>query len=311
MNSPNIRFGFLLLALFVKYCAQVQGERISETKCEEYRAKTLNKQSTITLSANPTIIKHLSYSCSKTVELIVGGEAAGRREFPHHAILGWPRKDNTNEYEFHCGGSLISEWFVLTAAHCFKKTYPEIVRLGEHNLLDKDTYYADFEISEFVLHPNYVFGRVYYDIALIKLENKVNFSNHIRPACLWTGTTFNFTKVVATGFGLDDDSGNRNDVLHKVGLDLLETEKCEAQYGSQRTFRKGIVDSQICIGSHEGNKDTCVGDSGGPVQVVTDPKGCLYHIVGVTSTGSSCGKAPGIYTRVSSFIDWIESKVWN
>ncbi|XP_055597463.1 serine protease snake-like [Uranotaenia lowii] len=309
-SSPFLDSGFLLLAAVFVFCSQVQGQRISEIKCEEYRAKTFNKKSTIPLILNPKPLGHLSYNCSKTVELIVGGEAAKPHEFPHHALLGWPREDDEDEYQFLCGGTLISDWFVLTAAHCIMES-PAIVRLGEHVLSDEDRLHADFSVDDVILHPAYKFGASYNDIALVKLEHKVNFVKHIRPACLWTGSSFNFTKVVATGYGHTTfAAANQTDVLHKVGLDLLDTQKCEDQYRGHKKFKKGLIDNQICIGSHEGNKDTCQGDSGGPVQVLTDPKGCMYHVIGITSTGSGCGLAPGVYTRVSSYIDWIESEVW-
>ncbi|XP_055598245.1 serine protease snake-like [Uranotaenia lowii] len=313
MRQRALQSGFLpFLAVFVFGVWQVQGERISEIKCKEYQAKTYLKQATIWLTLNPRPLEHLSYNCSKTVELIVGGEAAKPHEFPHHAIIGWPREDDSDEYEFRCGGTLISDWFVLTAAHCFNEDrQPEIVRLGEHNLADDDKFHADFPIADIILHNDYNSSRSYYDIALIKLEHKVNFVKSIRPACLWTGTSFNFTKVVATGFGLDSFAGDPNDVLQKVELDVMETERCVTQYRGDRKFKSGIMDSQICIGSHRRNKDTCQGDSGGPVQVVTDEKGCMYHVVGITSTGGNCGSGSSIYTRVSSFVDWIENLVWN
>ncbi|XP_055598765.1 serine protease snake-like [Uranotaenia lowii] len=317
MSLRMLKFGLLFLIIAFAFCSGANGKRISDIKCEEYRAGTLSEGRVIPLLRNPRIIQRKMYNCSRAVELIVGGEAARPHEFPHHAILGWPRNDNPDDiedYEFRCGGSLISELFVLTAAHCFnEKLRPEIVRLGEHNLEDDDGFHHDFSIAEngIILHPDYKIYASYNDIALIRLEYEVKITYFMRPACLWTGPKFNFTKVIATGFGHNEYMGNHTVVLHKVGLDLMNPQTCAEDFEYHRKFKAGILRSQICVGSYGGKKDTCQGDSGGPVQVLTDTEGCLHHIVGVTSIGAACGfGSAAVYTRVSSFIDWIESIVW-
>lgn len=103
-----------------------------------------------------------------------------------------------------------------------------------------------------------------------------------------------------------------SDTLRKVQLDLLSRNECEKQYLGTRNFDAGVQDSQLCIGSEREGRDACQGDSGGPVQVITEPKGCTYHVLGITSTGAACGigRSPSIYTRVASYIDWIEQEVW-
>lgn len=79
-------------------------------------------------------------------------------------------------------------------------------------------------------------------------------------------------------------------------------------FGSER-----ILDSsQICAGDGDGGeKDTCMGDSGGPIQIHHGENQCIHHIIGITSYGSVyCGGESGVYTRVSSYLDWIEKIVW-
>lgn len=303
--------GWLAVALVLVLVQVISGQRIAEKKCADYRKMTIKSTAIIPLTINPVAIKYSSFNCSKTVDLIVGGEAAKRNEFPHQALLGWRQEDGPSEYKFDCGGSLISERFVLTAAHCFKESYPDIVRLGEHNLNDTSDNQVDFEIESFERHPLHKHSFAYHDIALIKLAENVRFSKAIRPACLWTGLKFNVSSVIATGYGLLENAGNKSDVLRKVMLDLLDVQECEELYIDRR-FKDGIKDGQLCIGSTRGGKDTCQGDSGGPIQVITEPKGCTYHVIAVTSTGSACGigRSPSIYTQVASYIDWIEEVVW-
>ncbi|EDS26917.1 brachyurin [Culex quinquefasciatus] len=230
MSAALLRCGLVLLLLF---CLLVQGQRIAEKKCSEYREKTIQTSMIIPLTLNPRPIRSASLS----------------------------------------------------------------------DVIDR----------AFYKHPNHKFKSAYNDIALIKLDQNVKFSKIIRPACLWTGSALNVSSVIATGFGLNDTAGDKADILQKVMLDFLDREQCDEKFGSLAKFPRGVVDSQLCIGSKRGGKDTCQGDSGGPVQVITEPKGCTYHVLGLTSTalqGCGIGQSEAIYTRVSSYIDWIERIVW-
>nr|XP_019545733.2 serine protease snake-like [Aedes albopictus] len=297
----RIGFYFALLAVLV------QGQRIADIKCEEYRNLTIRTTGILPLVARPNPIKVASFTCTKTVKLIVGGEVAKKNEFPHQALLGWIER-NPRRNVFSCGGSLISRRYVLTAAHCFKVRDADFVRLGEHDVNENSGNHKDFDIASITRHPDYRFSSSYHDIALIKLNENVRFSKVIRPACLWTKHDINVNAVIATGYGMMETGGNHSTVLRKVVLKFLDRDICGMQF-SGRSFRSGLIDEQLCIGSDTSARDTCQGDSGGPIQTLLG--GCTYHIIAVTSLGpGSCGLAPALYTRVSSYVDWIESIVW-
>ncbi|XP_050079142.1 serine protease snake-like [Anopheles maculipalpis] len=294
---------------------RVLAKRISVQKCDEYRRVISSKRGVISLTLNPKPIYYQSYNCSNVVELIVGGEAAKNGEFPHHALLGYPSEDDgpTGPYSFSCGGSLISDRFILTAAHCFSYGDPEIVRLGEYDLKVDSTSQLDFGIAEIIRHPSYRNSRSYHDIALIRLNETVLFSKIIRPACLWTNPALNLSRFVATGFGkLEEGSIELSTNMMKVQLDLFPSSDCGELFRDNRNFREGIKEGQLCVGSIIGGKDTCQGDSGGPLQTITEPRSCIYNIVGVTSTGAACGvgNSKAIYTNVAHYLDWIEQVVW-
>ncbi|XP_039436006.1 serine protease snake-like [Culex pipiens pallens] len=315
-SSPLSRFAVLLLTLVVTVCPQVHafGKRISQIKCDAFQRETklIREAIPLTFDADPLIFE--SFNCSKTVDLIVGGEDVKVGEFPHQALLGWKMK-GASGYNFPCGGSLISERFVLTAAHCMSKGPPDLVRLGETDLTADSGDEWDAGVKFVKRHPLHRFNSSYHDIALIMLNETILFSAIIRPACLWQTLNETSSPVIATGFGnTEHAAASMSNTLRKVQLNFLDRGECEQQYRGNRKFRQGIWDSQLCIGNvrEQESRDACQGDSGGPVQIITEPKGCTYHVLGVTSHGAICGsgRSPSIYTRVASYIEWIEEVVW-
>jgi secreted trypsin-like serine protease len=127
---------------------------------------------------------------------------------------------------------------------------------------------------------------------------------------------------MATGWGLLEYLGSASDELQEVSLTLMQNEQCNPYFAHivnhTDKLKQGIVDGQICAAAIEGGrlvggKDTCQGDSGGPLQITLEANPCLFYVVGVTSFSSiGCGgeNSPGVYTRVSKYLDWIEANVW-
>jgi transmembrane protease serine 9 len=106
--------------------------------------------------------------------------------------------------------------------------------------------------------------------------------------------------------------GNASEKLIKVQLNVIPNEECSQSYHGKRMMRKGVIQSQMCASSKGAIlMDTCQGDSGGPLQIkLLDHSELIPFLVGVTSLGIGCAiGSPGVYTRVSSYIDWIETAV--
>lgn len=146
-----------------------QNLRISEQKCKEYTELAKNSILLGSLSFRPSIQTIKSEQCGATQGLIVGGENAKPGEFPHMAALGYPY---LNGIKYQCGGTLISDRYVLTAAHCrlTNNLKPSLVRLGDHNLRTKEANLPEesVPIVKFISHEQYDLKSSKNDIAIIR-----------------------------------------------------------------------------------------------------------------------------------------------
>lgn len=294
-------------------------KRISEKKCEEY-SKTLRTTVSVLPLSIDTATKPVSIEkCdSKSVGLIVGGIKVGLGEFPHMVAVGFR---TGSEIAWNCGGTLISEQFVLTAAHCTHSLLgaPVRVRLGDLNLQNNNdgARPVEFLVDETIVHPDYIKTSKYNDIALLRLDSKVKLNNQIRPACLYNNDNINYSqKVTATGWGSINYGDRSSDHLLKVDLDLINNRQCGKLYEAEsktRTLNRGIIDSMLCAGDLAGGHDTCLGDSGGPLVIRSEKNACIFNLIGITSFGKLCAteNSPGVYTKVSAFLPWIEQIVWS
>ncbi|XP_017777351.1 PREDICTED: serine protease snake-like [Nicrophorus vespilloides] len=244
---------------------------------------------------------------SGRIRRIIGGENAFPKEFPHIVAIGY---DEWNGKLWLCAGSLITDKFILTASTCVDTKTPKYIRFGDLDLESStdDGNALEMMVARTYKHPEYD-GRVKSDVALIELESKVEFNDYIRPACLNVQYSEEVERaLVALGWGQSEvvtRSPVRNDRLRKITLDEQPNSECQKHY-------RFPIDPSRFICTIGKNKDTCVGDAGGPLQKLNSNYHSTYDIFGITSFGRSvCATSePSVATRVSYHIEWIESIVF-
>ncbi|PNF43247.1 hypothetical protein B7P43_G14886 [Cryptotermes secundus] len=237
-------------------------------------------------------------------------------EYPWQAAI---LKKDVQESVYVCGGTLIDNLHVITAAHCVKtyNGHDLRVRLGEWDVNhDVEFYpYEERDVYAVHIHPEFYAGTLYNDIAVLRLTQPVDTarSPHIAPACLpdphsdYTGS-----RCWTTGWGKDafGDYGKYQNILKEVDVPIVSHQQCQLQLQQTRLgYDYRLHPGMICAGGEEG-KDACKGDGGGPMVC---ERGGSWQLVGIVSWGIGCGQqgVPGVYVKVAHYLDWIRHIVNN
>ncbi|XP_034237241.1 serine proteinase stubble-like [Thrips palmi] len=236
-------------------------------------------------------------------ERIVGGQNADIGEWPWIAAL-------FNGGRQFCGGSLIDSTHILSAAHCVAHMSSWdvarlTVRLGDHNIrTNSETKHIEKKVRRVVRHRGFDSRTLYNDVAILTLDSPVQFRRDIRPICMPSGSAAYAGKTATViGWGSLRESGPQPAVLQEVNIPVWTNAECRQKYGNAAPG--GIVDTFLCAG--QASRDSCSGDSGGPL-MVNDGR---WVQVGIVSWGIGCGKGqyPGVYSRVTSFMPWIQKNL--
>lgn len=249
------------------------------------------------------------------IPFIVGGVDAEIGKWPWIALIG-TRQDSGKNFWF-CGGTLINDRHILTAAHCLRPRSFDlnklVIRLGEFDTTDDNdgANPMDFPVEKVMNHANFAFPSLHDDICLVRLRGNVPFGDLIKPICLPGGQTGDYAgqRIDVAGWGYTEFGGTASNKLQEVSLPVVGISECQPKYENspsfQRQFPGGFGNTKLCAAEKAGGKDACQGDSGGPmVRKLGDGR---YELIGVVSAGVGCGTPgfPGVYTRVSAYLDWI------
>ncbi|XP_073685216.1 coagulation factor IXb [Garra rufa] len=244
-----------------------------------------------------------SKNATNTDHRIVGGNEATPGEIPWQVVF----MEKVNKIAF-CGGSLLSEQWVITAAHCVDgKVGSFFIRVGEHDVSKNEGRESDHGIAEYHIHPRYNSQRSLYnhDIALLKLKGPVKFSDYALSICLGSKDfTENLLRSaensLVSGWGRLRYGGMESKTLQKVELPYVDRTECKGS--STDTISRFM----FCAGYSTVRKDSCQGDSGGPHATRYQN---TWFLTGIVSWGEECAKEGkyGIYTRISRYMYWISN----
>ncbi|XP_012500788.1 PREDICTED: transmembrane protease serine 11D [Propithecus coquereli] len=233
---------------------------------------------------------------SLSEERVIGSTQAQEGDWPWQVSL---QVNNVH----HCGGVLISNTWVLTAAHCFK-SYSEprqwTATFGVYTaspLLRK-------RIRRIIIHNNYKSVNHENDIAVVQLDSSVDFTKNIHTVCLPEATQniLPGSTAYVTGWGALEYGGNTVTDLRQGQVRIISNDVCNAP----ASYNGAVLSGMLCAGTSQGSiVDACQGDSGGPL--VQEDSRRLWFLVGIVSWGEQCGlpDKPGVYTRVTAYRNWI------
>ncbi|CAD0195007.1 unnamed protein product [Chrysodeixis includens] len=235
----------------------------------------------------------------KESQRIIGGSTTNISNYPMMAALlfSWTNSGHRQS----CGGTILNNRAVLTAAHCTigDPVSRWRIRVGSTNANSGGSVHNSQQI---INHPNYNSRTYDHDVAVVRISGTFSFNNNVRAGSI-AGSNYNLgdNQVVwATGWGRTSANGSGSEQLRHVQVWTVNQNTCNQRYQS---IGMSITANMLCSGWLDvGGRDQCVGDSGGP----------LFHnrvVVGVCSWGESCALArfPGVNARVSRYTSWIQN----
>lgn len=213
---------------------------------------------------------------------IIGGHEAAAHSRPYMVLLEREMDDGTTK---HCGGFLLNEDFVMTAAHCQARSYT--VLLGVHNVKHNDEIQR-INVDQTFPHKGYNATNYKNDIMLLKLSSKANFCENVRPVALPSQREASLPKSCSvSGWGRTDKTNKHMSiVLMEVNVKLTDNELC-------------AKDNLYCS---EGEIGMSEGDSGGPL-VCEDEK--AYGVVSHKFIPASVGQQIDCYAKIPDYSRWI------
>ncbi|CAF3613402.1 unnamed protein product [Adineta steineri] len=288
-------------------CLNQQVEGYKQKLCTDYKVrycclKTSIGQTSVATVTTPASIPTVN-SCGRqsitpSTQRIVGGVEATPNS--------WPWIVSLQVRDHFCGGTLIDTRHVLTAAHCLTSAMTSQLRVvaGLHERLNKNTGRTqNIGVTRIFMHEQYNTVTQAHDIAVLRLSEPVQLNNYVSLICLPGPDPQESTPVTVAGWGSVHKGSQLPNALRQVTVKVTNAQAqaaYPAYFNAQRQIGAGMP--------YVGGKDSCQGDSGGPLMYNSNGQ---WYLSGVVSFGADCGLSnyPGVYTRTSTYLDWIQTKI--
>uniref|UniRef100_A0A182QM63 Peptidase S1 domain-containing protein n=1 Tax=Anopheles farauti TaxID=69004 RepID=A0A182QM63_9DIPT len=260
-----------------------------------------------------SLIVILPVAFATTANRIIGGEDALPHELPYQVSLQWNYNNDSIKLMHFCGGALVTEHWILTAAHC-KAAYTadgfvEVVA-GAHNITNREEVNQRRPVEQMIVHERYCGTVCPYDIALVRVAEPFVLGENVKPVRLpQMNESFHGSGLVS-GWGAVTPAlvPKYPDTLRKVVLPLVEYGECRQLWYDVNH----LAETNVCAGPEDGSQSSCSADSGGPLVTMKLRDDDEPVLIGLVSWGPfPCATPfrPNIFTGVAYFIDWIEQHV--
>ncbi|KOC66381.1 Trypsin-1 [Habropoda laboriosa] len=243
---------------------------------------------------------------------ITDGVNANRGEFPYQVSIEWGIPPLT-KYSHSCGGSILDAKHILTAGHCVMKVGKSRVVAGKYELNKEESTQQVVNVAKSIVHSGYKGGVAQHDIAILVLAQPLKLNSAVQPIKLPTQGQKQTGQAVLSGWGSTSKSTvpHLPTVLQKAVVPILNNAECLKELTSESVVgqKPELFDTQVCSGTAGKEVSACSGDSGGPL---AQKVGGSSVQVGIVSWGMMpCGAShmPSVYTRVSSYINWIHQNI--
>ncbi|XP_056450806.1 transmembrane protease serine 2-like [Gadus chalcogrammus] len=272
------------------------GDQIHSHLRDRYFCRTCNSNMVVSLRCIACGVSEMDPSTR-----IVGGTPADWN--------AWPWQVSLQYYGPHfCGGTIIGQYWILTAAHCFQSERPShtsILRVY-YGGVRLSWMFSSASVRRIIVHEDYNIEPQANDVALLRLRRPLTFTQDVRPACLPNvGVNLNPERNAwTTGWGTLSSGGVSPDELMQAEVTIYSRDRCNQRH----ILDQQVTETMICAGKLAGGVDSCQGDSGGPLVA---KEGGVWWLVGDTSWGVECAlrNRPGVYGNVTYFSDWIHKQM--